>query len=346
MKRTPKMQAAWEALLEFYVQAREKLAKKKMPEKMRAAIITLAKRYDDLRESLRETGQYVPISCVCKIDRVVLTTDNLVWSALLGIPGYRADKKPRRLWNRDYLRARRIKGTGSVREIVINYRPTASWFAPFRITIIPRDTTGLQFDDLRTILELLPGAVISLLEVAWDFPSDSVVDLEFVYHWALFGSTWIKRKWNPFHGKWGNANSKFVRAYFKWDTSEFRIELQLQCGFLRHHHIDELFDIGKLSTVLVPDHIEFFTIDRKKLIGALQNAGKSSKEIKVIRARVRGKQRIGLWYALRYLRQDVGLTNTRRLLIPVDEPNRVVREAIEKLLVTWPSKPTGLGRKP
>jgi hypothetical protein len=345
MVRTPKMQAAYDAFLQSYADIQQRRLGKKFTAKNRAATIALVEMYEARRERLRDNGRYEPLACVCKFDRVVLTTGKLSWKAILGIPGY-IPQDPNPLWKRDYRFARRIRGTGSIREVVIESEPTASWFAPFRITIIPRDETGLRYEDVCLLLEVLPGVELKVLEVAWDFPSDCEVDLDYVRRFGLFGSTWLEPGSNPYHDKWGNVGSKIVRAYFKWNTFQFRIELELHVRLLRKLGIGDVFDFQKLVAALVPHHIDFSQLDEGKLVRALDLSGLRLDLRRSVLTRVRQIARGSLWAARRYLHQEAHLKNTKRLLVPVTDMNQVVRAALEKLVAQWPARPARLGKKP
>ena len=189
MARIPKMTAALEALLDLYADIQERRLGKKFTAGMRGATIALARKHEVLRERLRDSGRYEPLKCICKIDRIVLTTNNkLSWKAILRIPGF-VPKMPQHLWRKDYRFAQRIRGTGTIREVIVEYGRTAGWFPQVRITVIPRDESGLRYPDLRLFLELLPGAELKILEVAWDFASGCMVDLDYVRRFGRFGST-------------------------------------------------------------------------------------------------------------------------------------------------------------
>jgi len=345
MVRTPKMQAAYDALLQSYADIQQRRLGQRFTAKRRAATIALAEMYDALRERLRDSGWYEPLTCECKIDRVILTTNTLSWKAIFGIPGY-VPQDPYRLRRQNYRFAQRFRGTGSISEIVIEYARTASWFPHFRITIIPRDQTGLQYEDFRLLLEVLPSFKITVLEVAWDFPSGCVVDLDYVRRFGLFGSTWMQPGSNPFHDKWGNTGSKIVRAYFKWDTFQFRVELELHGQLLRRLGISDVFDFRKLVAALVPDHIDFSQLDEAKVAQALDRTGLPQHEVSAILKRVKQKAQTSLWSAKRYLREKAHLDNRHRLLVPVPEINRVIRVALETLVAQWPAGPARLGKKP
>jgi len=345
MKPTRKMLAAREALIRLYADIQQLRWGKKFTAKMREATIALAGIYERLRERLRERDRYEPLACVCKIDRVVLATKTLTWEAISRIPGY-VPHKVKSLWKKDYRFAQRISGTGSISEVVVEFKRTASWFPHFRITIIPQDETGLRYGDFRLLLAALPSAELKVLEVAWDFPSGGVVDLEYVRRFGLFGSTWLRPGSNPYHDKWGNVRSKIVRAYVKWGTSQFRIELELHIRFLVENGISDVFDFRKLVAALVPHHIDFAQLDEVKLVRALRRSGMPLDERRAVLKRVKQKVQGSLWGTLRYLREEAKLKNVQRLLVPVPMMNRAVREALEKLVTQWPVSPKPLGEKP
>lgn len=342
---TTKMLAASDAKRRLYADIQRQRIGKKFTPKMAAATVALVRTYDSMRDRLRETELYESLACDAKFDRFVVTTETLSPKAILGIPGFKASN-PKRLWKRDYRFAQRIKGSGSISEIVIESGPTAKWFAPFRIAVIPRDETGLRFQDLSLLLEVLPAAEIKVLEIAWNFPSNCVVDLEYVRRFGLFGRTWMKPGSNPFHDKWGNVGSKIVRAYVKWGTSHFRIELELHVRFLRENGLRDVFDFHKLLPALVPDHILFARLDEAKLVHALRRSGLARDKKMAVLKRAKQKSKNSLWETLRFLRKEAKLKNVRRLLIPIPEANRAVAEALQRLVALWPTLPARLRNKP
>lgn len=344
MKPTLKMLAAAAALRSAYADIQQRRFGKKFTAKMRAATIALALRYDAERARVHDARQYA-LTAVCKIDRVVFTTGTGSWHAIEQIKGYRPTPL-RRLWKKDYRFAQHFHGTGSIREVVVQYKRTAPWFPQVRIAVTPNDETGLLYSDLRLLLESLPGAQLNIIEIAWDFPSGCVVDLDYVRRFGLFGNTWLRRGSNPYHNKWGNVGSKIVRAYFKWELFQFRIELELHRHFLQENEIGDVFDFRKLVTALVPDHIDFARFAEAKLVRALRLKGLPLKQVQEVLKRAKQKAERSLWEALRYLHQVAGLDNTGRLLVPVPEMNHVVRASLEKLVAQWPVHPKQPGRKP
>jgi hypothetical protein len=276
-----------------------------------------------------------------KVDRLVFTVAVLRIQELCNIPGYRA-QKPQQLWKQLYGIVTRVLGTGSIREVVVESAPQARWLPRCRITIVPRDETGLLFDDLRFILELIPRFKIVLVEIAFDFPIRSFIDPSYVRRHGLFGKTWLRAGTDEFHERCGAAGSgKWVRWYVKFEASTFRIELQLHARFLRQHRINHTSDFAKLATILPVRHIHFASLDDEKLSQCLVRSGLSRKRrddiIKGVSAR-----RQNLWTTLRYLRRTARLTNVRRLLAPLVSMNTLVSNAVKEWARQWPSAPNRL----
>ena len=301
---------------------------------MQRAARDLLRRYLAERRERSRTGNYEPVRCEAKLDRIVLTANAIPLEALCAIPSYRA-KKPRRLWKRLYRIVNRILGTDSIRKINIESAPNARWLAPFRITIEPRDETGLLFQDLALILELLPQFKIVLLELALDFPIQSVVDPSFVRRHLLCGKTWMRAGGTALHEKWGTfRSSKVVRSYAKFAILRFRIEFQLNARFLRKHQINHALDFAKLATILSSHHICFASLDDSKLREHLRRSALPHKTKTAILKSV-AESRKSLWSTLRLLRRKWHFTNVRRLLSPLPEMNGIVLSALNKWAEQW-----------
>ena len=313
-------------------------------QKMKAAARNLLRRYQAERSDLRRVGSYEPLRCLAKTDRLEITANDVPLAELGKIPRYRL-KRPQRLWRQLYRTATRILGTGSIREIIIESGPNVGWLPKFRITIIPRDTSGLLLEDLRFILELIPEFKLVLLEVALDFPLRSVLDTVFVQRHALFGKTWMRLGGTALYQRWGTArSSKIARAYAKFEASSFRIEFQLNARFLRKHGINHASDFPKLATILPRHHIHFASLDNNKLRQHLQRSGPPHKTKTEILQTV-AKSRKSLWATLRLLRRKWHFTNVRRLLSPLPEMNAVVLAALNEWATQWQKQSSlrGLG---
>jgi hypothetical protein len=305
--------------------------------KMERAARTLQRRYLQERRQLRQTGNYQPLSCVVKLDRLVLTANEVPLQALASVPGYRA-KKPQRLWKQLYSIAIRISGTDSLREVIVESAPNLRWLPRFRIVIVPRDESGLRVDDLRSILELLPKFRFVLAEIAVDFPIKSLIDPVFVRRHLLLGKTWMRGGSNKLYERYGSAGSrKIVRCYVKFEAATLRIELQLHARFLRHHSITHTSDFAKLATILPTHHIYFAALDstklRKNLLRTVPSPARRNDILQAV-----GARKSNLWATLRYLRNGAKLTNVRRLLTPLASINNMVSAALAAWAAQWPSR--------
>lgn len=339
---TAKQRAALKALQQRQQRARYG----DLPPKRMRALQVLERRYHGERERRRREQDYEPLSCDFGVDRFVITVSEPIsqdaWNALRKIPGYGAAKEYR-LYEQPYGRAVRIRGTASIKEFIIQYERKAGWFARYRITLIAVDGTGLRYDDLRLILGLLPAYTIVLLELAFDFPIDAIIDGVYVRRHALFGRSQPRNVANyPLWDCWGTRkSSKFVRIYVKVEIDKFRIELELHARFLRHHKIHDVFDFHRLAEI-IPQHILFAKLDWDKLATTISASGRTAKKVARVSAHV-DELADNLWETLRYLRRRVGMKNVRRLLIPL-EINTVIRGAVQQWAAQWPSVPARLQR--
>ncbi len=183
MTTANKKRAAAETLLRMMNASRK--GTQRMTLKTLFALLSLQERYSETRKRLQKEGGYKPLTCECKLDVVILTASHFPFAAFRDL-GYRVPA-PERLWRQFYGLVTRLKGMKSVREINVQHGPNKPWLAPCRITIIPRDASGVVVQDFQSILELLPDFKIVLMEVAFDFPLDSVVDVDYVRKHFLSG---------------------------------------------------------------------------------------------------------------------------------------------------------------
>jgi hypothetical protein len=346
--RPAKMEAALEALKRRYHDtcAQVRGTRKHGQGKRLLAQLAFEAYYIANRQELRESQLYDVLTCDCKIDRVVVTASDVSLDAIAGIPGYER-KKPRPLWGQSYRVATPINGSGSVRHVVIESERTKPCFPRYRIVIEPRDDSGLQAQDLTLILGLLTAPKIQLAEVAFDFPFGSVVDTEFVENHGVFGKSNPRRVGRiPAYDSWGSRKSaKLVKSYFKAEISAHRVELEVHAPDLRRYGINDAFGFQKFAKILPGHHIFFGKLNHPALVRQLVRDGFSPEQIRAIRNKVRNLE-WNLSAALSYLRKDVGLTNVRRILTPLNDVNLVVRQGLEKCLAQWPARPTRPGKKP
>lgn len=335
--RPAKMQAARDALkrqienlrLQFQGTRKQSLAKKLL------ARLAFEDCYIANREELRRSQRYEPLSCVSNIDRVVATASDLVLGEFDEVSGYEIGKA-RPLWNQSYRTATPIKGGGSVRQLTIESGPAKPCYPRYRIAIEPRDSTGLEAQDLALILKRLTNPKLQLVEVAFDFPFETVVDTEFVERHGVFGKSEPRCVGKiPVYDSWGSRKgSKLVKSYYKAEICVHRLELEFHAPDLRHYGITDIVNFQKFATLLPGHHIYFGQIDHGALVRRLVTEGFTPEKVREIRSKVR-RLEWNLSAALSYLRRTVGLTNARRLLTPLEEVNLVDREALEKWAAKW-----------
>jgi hypothetical protein len=290
-------------------------------------------RYLETREELEQTGAYDPLLCDCTVDRVVATsTDEFPDRIIDRLGGYRK-QTPRKLWNQPYRLATPYAGVGSVEQIVVESRPKKPYSPRCRTTIIPRDRSGLAPDDLSAVVAQLSQPRFQLVEVTFDFPVQSVVDINLIEQQGVFGKSRARRVGRfPTYASWGNySGSKLVKAYVReW----LRLELEFHGRDLRHHHIDAVADFPTFAQVIPGTHLFFGHIDENRLLRALRRNNLSAGEISAIRRRISELQ-WSLVHALDFLRKEVGLRNTRLLLEPNQQLNRIIREALDAWALNW-----------
>ena len=124
----------------------------------------------------------------------------------------------------------------------------------------------------------------------------------------------------------------------------FRVELELRSRFLRLYEIESPYDFRKFVEILPEKHIHFVKFNEKKLVERLRAMGFSPEKVGEILddvALLEGD----VWATLNYLRQELELKNTKRLLDPLDV-NDLVLDALAKWVALWPGPPKRLRKKP
>jgi hypothetical protein len=231
-----------------------------------------------------------------------------------------------------YLRVRTLRNPRTKTKLFIQYSPARSWLAKVKLTIVPRDKTGLQRSELEMIVRIFGRTRLLTVEVAFDFLPGSRVDKRFVQRYGSFGKS------RPVKGRrfgelryGGHHSPSMVRGYEK--LGAYRVELELHSGWLLRHHISQPCDLEKLPHLLVPKRIHFVKIDRTRLATRLAREGIPSRTI-IETARLKSSS---LYRVLRYLRSRVGLKNLTRLLRPL-QVNRQVRLALRRWSREWNPK--------
>lgn len=159
--------------------------------------------------------------CHCGLDRLAITGEGIPDEEILTIPGTHRTKKHllRRKGEKflPYGRKTEFTTTGTIRQMVVLSDPQMPHIAKCKMTLIARDHNGLKPQDVLSVLELLPGAKLVLVELAFDFGFKSGVDGEYVRAHALFGKSRPNNVANlRCYDTWGTRKgSKFVRSYYK-----------------------------------------------------------------------------------------------------------------------------------
>jgi hypothetical protein len=297
------------------------------------ALLELQERYTRSRKLLRASGQFGPLSCVCKADRIELTCATYPRHVLKDL-GYRNVSR-RTLWGQKIYRfVDRYRGEKSIREITAAFEPRVRWAPACRLTLIPRDATGGTASDLQSLWERTPVDLM-LLELAFDFPFDSVVDVDFIRRHFLSGKMHLKPGSDPFHERFPGA-SRTMRVYTKWEIASVRLELEIHSRLLRTEEVRDFFGFQRLADHIVPGCAFFAMLNRPRVTEALKLQALSADRIEVIEHAldVRSKS---LCDSLQYLRSNVGLKNTRRLLSPLNEINGALADAVRKWAAGFPS---------
>ena len=166
-----------------------------------------------------------------------------------------------------YARVQKFKSKRNACQVSIQYQRQAPWVPWCRITMIGDDQTGLTLEEIQNVLADCPDHRISLVELAFDFHPDTLVDEDFVRRNAKFGKA--RRKKNRGGAgqlRYGGRNCpKLVRCYFKREINRYRVELELHSAILRKHRINNVADLARVGGVLHPDHFAFKIMKWKKL---------------------------------------------------------------------------------
>ena len=125
-----------------------------------------------------------------------------------------------------------------------------------------------------------------------------------------------------------------MKSYYKPEISGHRVELEFHAPDLQRYGIADVFQFPKFAKLIPEHHIFFGRIDHPALLRRLVGEEYPEDQVREIRRKVKNLE-WNLCAALNYLRKDVGLKNVRRILVPLDDMNRVVREALSKWGAEW-----------
>jgi hypothetical protein len=310
--------------------------------KMQAAreeLIRLQRRAVPLGPTGNTIADEKPPHCKVQLDRTDVGCRGIDMNGLLTIPEFKRT-------NRHWIKKKRpdefvpygcvstFKSRTSKAQFRVYSEPKSRRLPRFKVTFLPEDKVGLEIAMLRPVLDRMDNPVISLVEVAFDFPDGSGVHSPYVRAHGLFGKcdpylVGIRPGWDA----WGTRGSaKFVRSYYKEKVNAHRVELQLQGAFLRPKRIRTERDLLRLVDLLPRHHIWFGRLSEQKLNQAMHKRGFNKNRIQMTIDEVRANSG-HLWEVLALLRRK-GLKNVKRLLIPVPATGSV-RRALKVWTTRW-----------
>jgi hypothetical protein len=288
--------------------------------------------------------------CMAILDRLRFVCDADPVPALRMLPGFHPGRSvfPRRqnpAWFRPYGHGQWFQAEKSKMQFYVESDRREGWLAPYSVTLIADDRTGLLPEEVFAILEVIPNAKLTMVELAIDFSAVTNVTRDFVRRFGVFGKSGRDLSAdNPMGDWWGSRKgAKRTKSYFKDQIWGHRVEFLLRSRFLRHYGIRDVFDFRRFNDLLPRHHILFARLDEQRLVARLRGTGFSTEKTLRILRRVNGMSG-DLSATLSYLRRAVRLTNVRRLLIPLPE-NRLVVEALEGWAEVWPAAPARLGQR-
>jgi hypothetical protein len=291
----------------------------------------------------RQTKNPDDAECLIRLDRAQGMCDQDPTYLLMGVAGFHggASRPLRRPMNgafQPYGRAQWFHSLRSEAKFVIESERRERFLSPYRLTFVADDSTGLLPREVFSALEVVPNFQLTMAEVAIDFPEG--MDRDKVRRHGLFGKS---RPAPSVEGTdyWGTRKgAKLVRCYFKHQIQAFRVELEMRPRFLKYHGVRDVFGFHKLATILPSRHIHFGTLNEQKLISRLKRMGLSARREREV-LRVVAAMDGDLWPILNYLRNDVQMANTKRLVDPMPV-NQIIADALGEWARMWPKGPKKL----
>lgn len=285
--------------------------------------------------------------CLVLLDVLRLISEADPTEALKDLDFLHSDKKHRveRKTPEEFLPYRYahwFTGIGSIARLCLDSERQAPWLPLYRTTIYANDLTGLQPTQILPTFEVMPPSCFAMLELAVDFRIRPVMP-EFVRRHCVFGKSQRDLSiTNAAVDWWGARRSrKRTRSYTKYEVAAHRVEFRLGRAFLDAHGIRDIFDFRRLADIIAKRHIFFGELDEDRLAHQLRkNLGRTNHRTQAILRRIHELQH-DLCAVLRYLRRDVGLTNVRRLLVPLPE-NDLARHGLQDWGAIWPKAPQKL----
>jgi hypothetical protein len=213
----------------------------------------------------------------------------------------------------------------------LQYQAQLPGLAPFKGTIIPRDDRVLSRDEIQQVVGQFSTYRLLLLEVAFNFPPRSGINLDFVRRFGIFGKSRPNQLRLLKHGVlYGSRkSSKLIRVYNKKALDVLRVELELHSAWLRHFGVATLRDIRQLPQALFPRHFRFVNINSMALRKHLSRRGMRSGHIIQ-----QAKDRSDSIHALMELLRHSGVHNPHRFLMTL-APSREIFQSLKNWARTF-----------
>jgi hypothetical protein len=241
---------------------------------------------------------------------------------------YRVDGEPDK---RLYDRARGYLNTRTGTKVGVAYNATHPWMPGSVVTLSPNDAVGMRRFELEEVLAHLPNFRFLKIELAHDFRIGSVVNAAFARKHLIVGKSQLNSEAGAGMLYFGTRRSPvFARCYGKVQIKRYRIELEYHRQWLAKNGIKTTDDFCKLPELTARRHIAFYRIDPLKLTATLVRMGVPVAPTlrKVI------AHDDDLHTVLHYLRHEVGVVNTLRILTPL-ATNRRVERALQEWARDW-----------
>jgi len=209
--------------------------------------------------------------------------------------------------------------------LFLQYQTDLPGLAPFKGTLIPQDDQVLSREEIQQVVGQFSEYRLLLIEFAFDFPSGSGIDLDFVQEAGVYGKSRPNHSRPVKHGAlYGSRKgSKLVRTYHNRELDVFRVEVEVHSARLRRYGVVTLGDLRKVPQSLFPKHIRFVDINwtalRKHLSRRGMNSGHIVQQV---------KDRRSIHDSMEFLRNSIGVHNPHRFLLTV-APSQELCESLK-----------------
>jgi hypothetical protein len=231
-----------------------------------------------------------------------------------------------------YRRVAEYVNLGSGTRFFLQYQPTRlPSLAPFKGTLVPHDQCGLSSEEIRQVVGQFKAYRFLLIEVAFDFPPGSGIDVNFVRKFGVFGKSRPNHSRLLKHGALLGLRkgSKLIRVYNKSELDVLRVEVELHSAWLRRFGVATLRDTRKLPQALFPRHFRFVNINWMALRKHLSRRGMRSGHMIQ-----QAKDRSDSIHAVMELLRNSGVHNPHRFLLTV-APSREIFQALKNWARTF-----------